>query len=99
MSEPTTELILVYTRFVLTLSNLLACSVPSFGRVTPPPCSRLLGLQLVQSLPFLGGDQHDRTVTGAHESYRPMASLYLVGDGLQGLAIADRLLFHTLKYA
>jgi hypothetical protein len=99
VSEPTTELILVNTRLVLTLSDLLARSVSPFSRVTPPPSRRLLGLQFVQALPFLGGNQDDGTVTGADESYRPVASLYLVGDGLQRLRVADRLLFHTLKYA
>ena len=33
-----------------------------------------------------------------YQSYRPAASLHFVGDCLQILGVADRLLFHNTKY-
>ena len=98
VSETAPELVLVNARLIFALVSALACRVTSFSRITAPPCRRLRRLQFVQALPLLGGDQDYRAVARPHQSYRSATSLHLVGNRVQILSVADRLLFHTLKY-
>ena len=98
MSETAPELVLVNARLIFALVSALACRVTSFSRITAPPCRRLRRLQFVQALPLLGGDQDYRAVARPHQSYRSATSLHLVGNRVQIPGVADRLLFHTLKY-
>jgi hypothetical protein len=84
VSEAAPELVLVKPRLIFAFVSALACRVMSFSRITAPPYRRLVRLQLVQTLPLLGGDQDYRAVAGPHQ-FR-VESLELVADLLLGLA-------------
>ena len=99
MGEAAPELVLVQARLILAGPGLVARCGLAVGRVTTPPCGGLGRFELIQPLPFLGGDQYDGTVAGAEQGHRAVASLDLVGDCLQIVRIADWLLFHVTSMA
>ena len=64
--------------FFLVIRWLTGCG--TLGGVTAPPSRGLLGLQLVEMLPLLGGHQDNRKVPRPHERDWAVAGLDIVSD-------------------
>jgi hypothetical protein len=66
VGESAPELILVQARPVLAITGFLVRGGVAVGRISASPSGGLLRFQLGQPLPFLGGDQDDGAMAGAH---------------------------------